>query len=385
MELFKDVELTVPQSFLNNPHWPRTIHLLKTQKSSCVVTGSFEDLEKLVKNNHRPECQPVVVFSIVLEYMREKCKEKLNRILGEDFKLEDKANGTTQVTFKHHQDPAVCSLQPNFVRRRFITFYQRTAADLKVITPDLRSWSVSELGQRYPLLFFKKTKPVTVIGPYTHVAKLEEFLRQRSRTGSAGPSSGKSSNSLPRQQAEMCPICMEPMASKDTKKLECKHSFCKDCLKQAFSYKPVCPVCGTLYGVLQGTQPEGGRMDYTQDPTPLPGYEKYRTIVIHYYIPSGIQKKEHPNPGQPYQGVSRTAYLPDSSEGRGILKLLEQAFNQRLIFTIGRSTTSGRSNVVTWNDIHHKTSKHGGPSHYGYPDPAYLSRVREELKVKGIK
>ncbi|XP_051278309.1 probable E3 ubiquitin-protein ligase DTX3 isoform X2 [Dicentrarchus labrax] len=96
-------------------------------------------------------------------------------------------------------------------------------------------------------------------------------------------------------------------------------------------------------------------------------------------------EEEHPNPGHPYEGASRTAYLPDSSEGNKVLKLLRRAFDQRLIFTVGRSTTSGRSNMVTWNDIHHKTSVYGGPTHYGYPDPDYLSRVRDELKVKGIE
>ncbi|KAM8887449.1 LOW QUALITY PROTEIN: E3 ubiquitin-protein ligase DTX3L [Spinachia spinachia] len=74
-------------------------------------------------------------------------------------------------------------------------------------------------------------------------------------------------------------------------------------------------------------------------------------------------QKGHPSPGQPYKGASRTAYLPDSPEGVRTLALLRQAFDQKLIFT-GRSTTSGGDNTVTWNDIHHKTSTHGGPTHY---------------------
>lgn len=77
--------------------------------------------------------------------------------------------------------------------------------------------------------------------------------------------------------------------------------------------------------------------------------------------PVGPQE-EHPSPGQPYEGTSRTAYLPDSPEGARTLALLRRAFDQKLIFTVGRSTTSGRDNAVTWNDIHHKTSTHGGPT-----------------------
>ncbi|XP_053276395.1 probable E3 ubiquitin-protein ligase DTX3 isoform X2 [Pleuronectes platessa] len=139
-----------------------------------------------------------------------------------------------------------------------------------------------------------------------------------------------------------------------------------------------------IYGTLTGTQPDGGKMKTYRNSSSLPGYEKYGTITIHYDVQSGIQEEEHPNPGQPFEGVFRTAYLPDSSEGRRILGLLRRAFDQRLIFTVGRSTTTGRNNIVTWNDIHHKTSTHGGPTCYGYPDPDYLSRVGDELKLKGI-
>jgi len=37
----------------------------------------------------------------------------------------------------------------------------------------------------------------------------------------------------------------------------------------------------------------------------------------------------------------REAYLPDNDEGRKVLRLLRKAFVQRLIFTVGQSTTSG--------------------------------------------
>ncbi|CAL8247953.1 unnamed protein product [Merluccius merluccius] len=126
-------------------------------------------------------------------------------------------------------------------------------------------------------------------------------------------------------------------------------------------------------------------MSWTNQPSSLPGYESYGTITVHYFIPSGIQKEEHPNPGQRYDGTSRIAYLPDSPEGRRVRELLRQAFAQRLIFTVGQSSTSGRNNVVTWNDIHHKTSTNGGPTCYGYPDPDYLKRVQYELKLKGVE
>ena len=62
-----------------------------------------------------------------------------------------------------------------------------------------------------------------------------------------------------------------------------------------------------------------------------------------------------------YSGTSRTGYLPDNEEGNHVLRLLRIAFDAGLIFTIGTSVTSGMTNTVTWNDIHHKTNIHGGP------------------------
>ena len=53
----------------------------------------------------------------------------------------------------------------------------------------------------------------------------------------------------------------------------------------------------------------------------LPGYKGYNTIKIDYNIPGGVQGEEHPNPGRPFSGTSRTAYLPDTYEGREVLEV----------------------------------------------------------------
>jgi deltex-like protein len=62
----------------------------------------------------------------------------------------------------------------------------------------------------------------------------------------------------------------------------------------------------------------------------------------------------------PYHGTTRQAYLPDNRDGRHVLDLLQRAFELRQIFTVGQSRTTGYDNVITWNDIHHKTSVTGG-------------------------
>ncbi|KAL5489652.1 hypothetical protein EMCRGX_G018770 [Ephydatia muelleri] len=109
--------------------------------------------------------------------------------------------------------------------------------------------------------------------------------------------------------------------------------------------------------------------------TSLPGYPGCGTIVITYYIPDGTQGPQHSNPGQRYTGTQRTAYLPYNQEGMEVFKLLQKAWDAKLIFTIGTSHTSGQHNVVIWNDIHHKTNRTGGSSFLA------LSKCRGELQI----
>ncbi|KAF1411243.1 E3 ubiquitin-protein ligase DTX3L, partial [Spheniscus magellanicus] len=182
---------------------------------------------------------------------------------------------------------------------------------------------------------------------------------------------------------DVCPICMERINNKQILR-KCNHAFCKSCIDQAMTYKQACPVCNTIYGPVKGDQPEG-IMSTRLLPSALPGYPSCGTIQITYIMHSGIQTSNHPNPGKRYCASSRIAYLPDNKEGQEILQLLRRAFDQKLIFTVGQSRTTGAKGVITWNDIHHKTSMSGGPTNFGYPDPDYLRRVRSELKARGIE
>ncbi|KFV70303.1 E3 ubiquitin-protein ligase DTX3L, partial [Dryobates pubescens] len=210
----------------------------------------------------------------------------------------------------------------------------------------------------------------------TGASEIKYSGRQKNNLSSEGQAEAKTED-------DKCPICMDRINNKEILS-KCKHAFCKSCVKKAMSYKKACPVCQTAYGLVEGDQPKGS-MSTTTIPDSLPGYPHHGTIVITYAMQSGIQTINHPNPGKPYSGTYRIAYLPDNTEGREILQLLRRAFNQKLIFTVGQSRTTGEENVITWNDIHHKTSKTGGPIIFGYPDPDYLQRVRSELKAKGIE
>ncbi|XP_072353172.1 uncharacterized protein [Scyliorhinus torazame] len=295
---------------------------------------------------------------------------------------------------------------------KFLCRYQTIATNLKmeelphpgsiIIKRDI----VESLQKKFPKVWVtEKETGFVIIGDPIDVKNTKEFLkmqfsqidtytmpdstntsRRPSLTSEYKPNSNSAaagSKQESKDEDTTCPICLEEFQDREILK-KCKHSFCKECINVAFKTKSACPLCGEVYGEIRGNQPDGGRMTHKIITLHLPGYEKFETIEIYYIIPDGIQGVEHPNPGQRYHGTTRTAYLPENPEGKKVFKLLQRAFTQRLIFTVGTSSTTGRNNVVTWNDIHHKTNTTGGPSMFGYPDPTYLTRVQDELKAKGI-
>mmetsp|Transcript_17659 Transcript_17659/g.20022 ORF Transcript_17659/g.20022 Transcript_17659/m.20022 type:complete len:124 (-) Transcript_17659:354-725(-) len=111
---------------------------------------------------------------------------------------------------------------------------------------------------------------------------------------------------------------------------------------------------------------------------PLESYEDLGTIVVSYNFPCGQRGDIS------YSGTARVGYLPDNKEGREVANLLKLGFERGLLFTVGTSVTTGQTNTTVWNGVHHKTSPSGGTSSFGYPDPQYFNRVKNELAAKGV-
>ncbi|VDI58448.1 deltex [Mytilus galloprovincialis] len=219
---------------------------------------------------------------------------------------------------------------------------------------------------------------------FTNYPSKRKIRRPRKPKPKSKTSEVPPSQSPPPTEAFFCSICQSKKHETWKRVLEkCGHEFCSECIKKHFEEKPSCPNCNTFYGKPLGNQPWGVMSCRTVNQY-LPGFPGTDTIIIDYDIPDGIQTERHPNPGVKFKGAHRTAYLPDNEQGRLIHRMLKKAFDQQLVFTVGKSATSGRDNVVTWNDIHHKTRADGGPERYGYPDPEYLDRVYEQLKKSGI-
>ncbi|OWK15411.1 hypothetical protein Celaphus_00000276 [Cervus elaphus hippelaphus] len=137
-----------------------------------------------------------------------------------------------------------------------------------------------------------------------------------------------------------------------------------------------CPTCKAIYGEKTGTQPPG-KMEFHLIPHSLPGFADTQTIRI---------GPEHPNPGKKFtaRGFPRHCYLPNNEKGRKVLRLLITAWERRLIFTIGTSNTTGESDTVVWNEIHHKTEFGSNLTGHGYPDASYLDNVLAELTAQGV-
>ncbi len=176
-----------------------------------------------------------------------------------------------------------------------------------------------------------------------------------------------------------CTVCLETLdkgTAAVVRLVDCRHKFHGCCIETALAHSKKCPSCRRPVGKPQGSMPSGTMtIEWRSDLTChgfVPG-----AIVIRYNIDAGIQKQYHENPGTPYAGTHRTAYLPDNREGRWLLKRLKYAFSCGLTFTIGTSLTTGTPNSVTWSSIHHKTSLY--PGVHGYPDDAYFINANEEL------
>ena len=185
-------------------------------------------------------------------------------------------------------------------------------------------------------------------------------------------------------EKDECPICLEPLNQDGPLKGTnvCNHVFHSECLENSLKRDGKCPVCRAVIVKKMGPCPKGDMFVKTVPQLHCEGHNDCGTIKIRYYVPSGIQGSEHPNPGVQFSGTNREAYLPDNIEGRNVLELLKKAWKMRKTFKVGTSLTTGQSDVVAWNDIHHKTSTSRGP--YGYPDAGYLQRVTLDMNAMGI-
>ena len=98
-------------------------------------------------------------------------------------------------------------------------------------------------------------------------------------------------------------------------------------------------------------------MTFKVIPKGLPGFENYHSIQITYNFQNGTQSPKHPSPGNPYFaiGFPKTAFLPDTEQGRSILEMLEKSFN------LGHTFLVDEGGDIVWGDVPHRTEFSGEP------------------------
>ena len=180
-----------------------------------------------------------------------------------------------------------------------------------------------------------------------------------------------------------CPICLDSLSGDIVRIKGCLHGFHADCADLVKQKSSTCPVCRTLFKPPRGISPSG-KMIVAFDPKFTcfgPSARGYIKLV--YIMPTGIQKSYHDNRGYLFndQTSRRVAYVPDNVKGRKLLRRLVYAFLHGLTFRVGTSLTSGKSNVVTWASIHHKTNPTGS---HGFPDPHFFANCNNEMDDLGV-
>ena len=194
---------------------------------------------------------------------------------------------------------------------------------------------------------------------------------------------------VPFNCGQECSLCCSPLGvdSRETAKIEsCGHLIHMDCALNSQNWPTSYLCCQQAIDVppALGSMPSGS-MEVTRDCCLTCAGHPWGTLKIQYIFPKGTQSGFHPNPGASYEGTSRIAYLPDTSEGRILLSRLQESFRLGLNFNIGVSVSSRKPNVITWSSIPHKSNLRNGRFAFGYPDSDYFADCHAALDALHVR
>ena len=133
---------------------------------------------------------------------------------------------------------------------------------------------------------------------------------------------------------DACLICQNQLVAQSCARLSvCEHIFHTECIKKALRFKPSCPICRKTVGDKPRGKSPSGTMSISISSSNCTGYEGSGSIIIDYFLNNGIQTSYHDNPMKTFTGKSARAYLPNTEEGRNLLKRLKFAFMYGLSFS----------------------------------------------------
>ncbi len=169
----------------------------------------------------------------------------------------------------------------------------------------------------------------------------------------------------------------------------CHHPVCKECLldllpKVVSVWTSIeCFECDQVYGFQNvGDQPSTGKMEVKFNKSAnLKGHPGVGTYEMQFNFESD------PNANTPYlaKNFPMKAFLPGDNHGRALVKMIHEAFQRRLLFTIimpmsrrALKKSTKRGTLIVNPGI---TLKHGAR---GFPDRGYLDRLDQQLNKLGI-
>jgi len=136
-----------------------------------------------------------------------------------------------------------------------------------------------------------------------------------------------------------CSICMESLRGDGTGVLcqlvLCKHVLHKACADRIVEKSNKCPMCRSHFNEPRGTSPSG-KLTVDFDPSITCTGSSPGTIVLHYDLQTGFQKSYHDDRGEIYSRESRCAYIPDTKDGRLLIRRLVYAFLRGRTFPLVR-------------------------------------------------
>ncbi|CAB9509512.1 Probable E3 ubiquitin-protein ligase DTX2 [Seminavis robusta] len=161
-----------------------------------------------------------------------------------------------------------------------------------------------------------------------------------------------------------CSICLDSLrwtSHQQTVRLRnCGHEFHRACLHEALDHFDVCPLCNVAV-----------------------------TPQAPQSCLQGRQKVYHESPGATFSSSDWKAFLPYNEQGVKLLRRLQYAFLNGLIFTV-ESTASFAASAgqTTWSTIPHKTRSSGSTpgvdDDRGFLDPTYFDQCNLELDRCGV-
>ena len=144
---------------------------------------------------------------------------------------------------------------------------------------------------------------------------------------------------------ENCGICQSGLDINVISLKSCEHQFHKSCLAGWFNKEMSCPFCKENLVKHYGNQPnpKGSFMSVTETKRKLPGYSDTNSLLVKFFIPSGLQPNDGIKPGKPFVGLTSYYWFPNSQMFVDMISLLRKAWDQRLIYTYH---SNGRNLIV---------------------------------------